>query len=144
MSEIEFEDEISDIDDTYSKLVNNHSLKNSSIIRRPYGQLAVRLSWKNPNGLCKNIISTINTDDSIMEFESNSWKDTKSGSEVYRRWEHFSDISPVEIGSDRWQQEIEGAIVHAYNQVHQISNENELGEPVKLDLDPSDVEILEL
>ncbi|SEO96231.1 hypothetical protein SAMN04487948_10916 [Halogranum amylolyticum] len=143
-SNTDYREELLIISGEFEELIENRNLKNGLIVTRPFGLLGARLSWKDENGLSKNILSEIVPEEDHISFEGNSWKDEKREGSVYRRWTHISDIPSITLGEEELEMDIKNTIVETYEELSTISSELDLGEPQKLELSPDEVSSIEV
>ncbi|ELZ88819.1 hypothetical protein C453_01110 [Haloferax elongans ATCC BAA-1513] len=70
------EDVLDDIDQIFSKLIDEHDLDNNLLERWRWGEQSTRLSWTEEDGIGRNIKALLRPDDDLrVEVQVNAWKD---------------------------------------------------------------------
>jgi len=128
--------DIEEIASAFESLVTNKLIPNSTIIRRPWNQASVRLSWIESNELQKNIIAHLRTEQ--VEFEGHAWKDIVQHDDVFRHWEAFEKVKTVPRSLPSRSAQVENAVETTYRTLDQVQRMGDLDHRKKLDLDDAE------
>lgn len=144
MSSRDIEEILDDIETMFQDLVSSEGLNADPIIRRPWGSRKIRLSWTGNNNICKNIIIEVRGSVYELWFEGNAWKDTRRGDRVSRRWQHFPKIDSLSLNNPELEDSIRERIEEAFQEVETVQHIDDLENKKKLDLTPSEINLLKL